>query len=117
MERKTNFALIGVSAAGVVHGDWGIKRDVRSRRPETELAHGTVLTMTREPNNEYDKKAIMLSANGGKLGYIPSTIAAWMSNLIDNGYEMYATVEAVDIRNHQVLITVMMGKQEQATGT
>jgi hypothetical protein len=43
------------------------------------------IKMIREPENPYDKNAIMVTGNGNLMGYIPAKIAKDMAPMMDAG--------------------------------
>lgn len=53
------------------------------------------VTLTREPNNEFDSNALACYIGSRHVGYIPATIAKYLSPLIDNGLVFSAFVEKV----------------------
>ena len=58
-----------------------------------DLRQGSRITFMREPENKYDKKAIMaLDEKGRKLGYIPRTENEILSALMDAGKTLYGIV-------------------------
>jgi hypothetical protein len=73
---------------------------------ETEIMGGPVfdpipVTLTREPENEYDKNAIALllpaEFAATHVGYVPKNLAVDMAKLLDQGQQINATVRSVDI--------------------
>ena len=61
-----------------------------------DLDPGTKVTFLREPDNKFDRKAIMaLDAKGRKIGYIPRYENEFMSPLMDAGKRFYGIV-AID---------------------
>lgn len=46
---------------------------------------GYTVTLTHEPENEYDARAIRVDYNGQKLGYIPAEQTAQIHSAWDNG--------------------------------
>lgn len=57
------------------------------------IEDGARLTLIREPDNKYDKFAIMVKDNAGnKLGYVPRKNNIVIANLMDAGKIIYATV-------------------------
>lgn len=112
---RASFELLTITVAGVEHHEWGVKRMASRRKPE-ELPYGTTLSMVREPQNPYSKNAIRLhTAAGNMVGFVPEVVAAWMHRLIDHGYELSAKVEAVDLRDHKIVVTVMMVSPQEKT--
>jgi hypothetical protein len=59
---------------------------------------GSKLKFVREPENEYDKLAIIVKdSDGNKLGYVPRTDNPILARLMDAGKLIYGTV--TDIEN------------------
>ncbi len=57
-----------------------------------ELKAGDVLSLTREPDNPYDAKAIRVDWQGIKLGYVPRRENADMARMMDNGAKLEARI-------------------------
>ncbi len=64
---------------------------------QDEAIHkGERLTLTREPDNEYDEYAIAVSnAQGAKLGYVPKNHNRVIAELMDQQCDIYAVVFSV----------------------
>jgi hypothetical protein len=56
------------------------------------LAVGTSLTLVREPENQYDPRAVRIDWQGHKLGYVPRTDNAAVSHLLDSDRVLAATI-------------------------
>jgi hypothetical protein len=75
----------------------GIHVENRRENIMKYVKQGSKFVLTREPENEYDKNAILieLPVRGGKhkldLGYVPKETAAEIAPLIDSGIEFKAT--------------------------
>lgn len=66
-----------------------------------ELSIGSVLTLVREPENQYDSRAIRVDhGKVGKLGYVPRKKNEILSRLMDSGKILYAKIESVEISNY-----------------
>ena len=79
--------LIEVHIAGTTHID---NIDVL----EPELTEGVEVQFFREPNNQYDSKAIVVKdKEGNKLGYIPKEKNEILSRLMDAGKLLYGKVK------------------------
>ena len=75
--------LIEVHIAGTTHID---NIDVL----EPKLTEGVEVQFFREPNNQYDSKAIVVKdKEGNKLGYIPKDKNEILSRLMDAGKLLY----------------------------
>ena len=57
-----------------------------------ELKEGDTLTLTREPDNHYDPKAIRVEWQGHKLGYVPHRENLDLARLMDNGQQFKARI-------------------------
>lgn len=66
------------------------------REVESALKPGAELQLMREPENDYDSRAIaVLIEDGRKLGYIPRVENQAVANLMDAGLSPRATVATV----------------------
>ena len=54
-----------------------------------ELEIGNTLDLTPEPDNRYDKHAIIVSYKGKKLGYLPRSQNRDVSKILQAGYDAY----------------------------
>ena len=79
--------LIEVHIAGTTHID---NIDIL----EPKLTEGVEVQFFREPNNQYDAKAIVVKdKEGNKLGYIPRDKNEILSRLMDAGKLLYGKVK------------------------
>ena len=79
--------LIEVHIAGTTHID---NMDIL----EPKLTEGVEVQFFREPNNQYDSKAIVVKdKEGNKLGYIPRDKNEILSRLMDAGKILYGKVK------------------------
>lgn len=90
---KERLPIVGMRYQG---GSWDLVRDIQS---------GSRITFLREPENHYDKKAIMaLDEQGRKLGYIPRSENAIPSALMDAGKTLYGIASQIpasgELRNY-----------------
>lgn len=61
---------------------------------EPKLAEGVEVQFYREPNNQYDSKAIVVKdKEGNKLGYVPRDKNEILSRLMDAGKLLYGKVK------------------------
>ncbi len=58
-----------------------------------ELKPGQKLTLLREPENPYDKRAILVMNGDQKLGYLPRRLNGIFCRLMDAGKYLYATAD------------------------
>lgn len=56
------------------------------------LRVGDALTLTREPDNPYDPRAVRVDWQGHKLGYVPRRENADVARLLDNGQPLTARI-------------------------
>lgn len=84
-----------------------------------KLKIGKKLKLKREPDNSYDKHAIVLYSKGLKLGYIPKGDNRKLSLLLKNGgVQFEARVQKVDANEHpenqiEVIIYLLTAKKEK----
>lgn len=57
-----------------------------------QLKEGDTLTLSREPDNHYDSKAIRVEWQGHKLGYVPRRENLDLARLMDNGQQLKARI-------------------------
>lgn len=57
-----------------------------------ELKVGDALTLTREPDNPHDARAVRVDWRGQKLGYVPRRENADVARLLDNGQPLTARI-------------------------
>jgi hypothetical protein len=57
-----------------------------------EMKVGDALTLTREPDNPYDAKAIRVDWHGHNLGYVPRRENTDIARIMDNGTELQARI-------------------------
>ncbi|HYP67355.1 MAG TPA: HIRAN domain-containing protein, partial [Thiobacillaceae bacterium] len=58
----------------------------------SEMKEGDALTLAREPDNQYDPKAIRVEWRGHKLGYVPRRENLDLARLMDNGQQLRARI-------------------------
>ena len=79
--------LIEVHIAGTTHID-------NMNELEPQLIEGVEVQFFREPNNQYDSRAIIVKdKEGNKLGYIPRDKNEILSRLMDAGKLLYGKVK------------------------
>lgn len=57
-----------------------------------EIKVGDLLTLTREPDNPYDARAIRVDWRGQKLGYVPRRENADIARIMDKGTSLQARI-------------------------
>ena len=73
------------------------------------LAPGDALALRREPDNDYDARAVSIwSVQGEKLGYVPRVENQALANLMDAGLVPVARVEGVSPGGTQPKLTLDM---------
>ena len=80
--------LMKTNTAGCGHVD-NIETHLKKMKP------GQRLTLLREPENPYDKRAILVMDEAFKLGYIPRKQNGILSRLMDAGKYLYATADDI----------------------
>ncbi|MBS0503062.1 MAG: HIRAN domain-containing protein [Proteobacteria bacterium] len=71
------------------------------------LRAGTPLTLRREPDNAYDRRAIeVLDAAGRKLGYVPRSDNPAVARMMDAGERMRASVTDVRVLTCDIRMVV-----------
>jgi hypothetical protein len=97
-------ALIGISVAPPLVGATTSRQIELQRSPVAGfqyhqgevvwpmLAVGTFLTLVREPENQYDPRAVRVDWQGHKLGYVPRIDNAAVSHLLDSDQGVAATI-------------------------
>lgn len=76
---------------------------------EPELVKGKRLNFFREPNNEYDERAIVIKNDtGDKLGYVPRNKNEILSRLMDAGKLLYGEVYEKELVGNWWKITIQI---------
>ena len=57
---------------------------------ERAVSHGSTYELHREPQNKFDKNAILVTANHYRIGYIPKDLAQGLAPIMDMGAEIRA---------------------------
>ena len=57
-----------------------------------QLAEGDALTLTREPGNRHDPRAVRVSWRGVQLGYLPRSDNAAVAAAMDQGWRVTARI-------------------------
>lgn len=71
------------------------------------------LEFFREPNNEYDKKAIVIrTMSGVKIGYIPRKDNLIFARLMDAGKLLFARISHKDIKDDWIRLKIKVFLQE-----
>lgn len=74
---------------------------------------GARVNLVREPDNEYDEKAILvLNQDDDKLGYIPRTDNAKLAAEMDSGEAFYGLVFDTDMKTEYPLLAIDVFKEE-----
>lgn len=81
-----------------------------------EVEKGDMLYLIREPDNKYDEKAILVTAEDGYvLGYIPKKDNPYLSPKLDSGEELYAILYD-DIGRGRPSISIMLSRPGEKEG-
>ena len=57
-----------------------------------QLAIGDALTLTREPDNRYDPRAVRMDWQGHKFGYVPKRENTAVAQMLDRGQRLEAGI-------------------------
>ncbi|MFN3716714.1 MAG: HIRAN domain-containing protein [Thiobacillus sp.] len=86
----------------------------------SELRVGDALTLTREPDNPHDARAVRVDWRGHKLGYVPRRENADVARLLDNGQVLAARISRLaegrdpwSRVRFEVMMPVRQGEKEQ----
>ena len=60
-----------------------------------QLAIGQPLTLHREPDNRYDRRAVRVEWQGHKLGYVPRRDNTAVAQMLDRGQLLQAQIHAL----------------------
>ncbi len=72
------------------------------------INRGDTLFLKREPNNKYDRKAIMVTADDGYLlGYVPRVDNPEIAEMMDNGEKLYAILACSGVEYFDPSISIM----------
>lgn len=75
------------------------------------------LYLVREPDNQYDKNAILVTAEDGYvLGYIPKRQNKLLAQLMDEGNRLYAVLLSDDVSQKQPPIRIMLSEKIKEEG-
>lgn len=84
---------------------------------EDRMESGDLLYLVREPENPYDDKAILVTAEDGYvLGYVPRENNAFPASLMDAGEKLYAVLLSDDLGNGKPEIQIMLNRRPEKTG-
>lgn len=99
---SNNIYLIDAHIAGTSHVE-NIK-DI-----EPSLTIDKKLKFLREPNNEYDDRAIkIVDENDNKIGYVPRNKNEILSRLMDGGKVLYGTIYDKEFFGEWIKITIQI---------
>jgi hypothetical protein len=86
-----------------------------------KLMEGNILYLKREPNNEYDSNAILISTvEGYVIGYIPKESNLILKNLMDKGKYLYGKIKEISDDYQSINIDIYLSYKdviEEITGT
>ena len=73
------------------------------------IHRGDILFLQREPDNKYDRKAIMVTADDGYLlGYVPRVDNPELAGMMDNGEKLYAVLACTGVEYFEPSISIML---------
>ncbi|TXT22773.1 MAG: hypothetical protein FD134_2394 [Gallionellaceae bacterium] len=114
MDRRSFFSRLGALCGGVLVSAPAVAQAAPKQRIELQrsavagfqyhdgeklwasLRIGDALTLAREADNVYDKRAVRVDWHGRKLGYVPRLDNASVSHLLDSGVPL--EIEIVSLR-------------------
>ena len=80
---------------------------------KTHMNPDEKLDFFREPDNQYDPKAIVIkNSNGVKLGYVPQADNIIFSRLMDAGKLLFGRIEDIETRGKWLKIYIQVYLQE-----
>ena len=83
----------------------GFVKDIAEKAQK--LSAGSVVSLVREVENEYDDLAIRVDdADGGKIGYIPRRKNEVPARLLDGGKMLYGKVSGVEFSDYSSWVTI-----------
>lgn len=86
-----------------------------------KLMEGTILYLTREPNNPYDSNAILISTvDGHVIGYVPKESNLILKNLMDKGKYLYGKIKEISDDYEEINVEIYLSYKdiiEEITGT
>lgn len=90
----------------------------RDLQPVAELVEaGDVLFLVREPDNEYDRRAILVTAEDGYvLGYVPRVDNGPLAAMMDAGERLYAILLSDNLSNTKPAIAIFLQKSVDSAG-
>ncbi len=77
--------------AGLAHRPLEVRRRAAAARP------GDALRLVRDPFNEVDPRAVKLFLGGDWIGFVPARHVGWVSERMDAGRPMLASIEAHEV--------------------
>lgn len=84
---------------------------------EGQLEEGDILYLLREPDNQYDHKAILVVAEDGYvLGYVPKIDNPLPASMIDSGERLYAILKSSSVDFGRPEIAIMISKGGDLSG-
>ena len=66
----------------------GVTFDNRQEAIENHARMNSRYRLVRQPDNKFDSNAVMVTANGRDIGYVPGRLAAELAPIIDNGTKL-----------------------------
>ncbi|HHT87397.1 MAG TPA: hypothetical protein GX002_00055 [Clostridiales bacterium] len=99
-----DICLIEINIAGTFYRDMLVV--------EGRIEKGDVLYLVREPNNEYDPNAILVTAEDGYIiGYVPRKDNQMFAYMMDSGEILYAVLKSESIDVSKPVVSIMLRRQ------
>lgn len=78
------------------------------------IEKGDMLYLVREPENEYDPRAILVTTDDGYvLGYVPKRYNKMPASFMDSGQKLYGILQEINITKSELKIIIMMSRRKQ----
>lgn len=105
----TDICLLETRVAGTCYRDLEPVVDI--------VGSDDVLLLVREPDNQHDELAILVTAEDGYvLGYVPREDNAELARLLDEGERLYAVLSSTALEPGQPKVKVMLQMKAHANG-
>lgn len=97
----TRFAIFATYIAGAGYADYAGRLG--------DLQFKQELRLVREPDNQYDSRAIRIDdAAGVKIGYVPRDRNMAFGRMLDHGYDLRAQVDKVEAAQNLVWVSLTL---------
>lgn len=106
---RWDIRLMTTKIAGIYYRDLSVVEGL--------IEKGDILYLKREPENPYDEKAILVTAEDGYvLGYVPKADNEIPSSLMNSGEKLYAIFQSEYIEYGKAIIQIMISRQPKEAG-